>query len=419
MSMGTILSGMRPTGRLHIGHLSVLENWARMQHDYNCYFMVADLHSLTTKFDETETLPQDIRQMVLDWLATGIDPARSAVFVQSAVKEHAELHLYLSMNIPLSWLERCPTYKDQVAQFGQQGKDITTYGFLGYPLLMAADILLYLSDTVPVGEDQLPHMEIAREIARRFNFLYKTELFPEPKALLGKFPLVPGIDGRKMSKSYHNDIAISADSSEVKKQVNSMVTDPARVKRDDPGHPEVCIVHKYQEIYNNNLLEYIQKTCRSAERGCVNCKGELFEVVEAMLAPLRERRAKYEDNSYAALRRYLLEVKSAEAGGNAGIDNAAAKTAGDSEERLAETVVQKFKGFSAAANRKEKNYLREIGQDIINDYVNGVVSLAEVESILASRMDLIGLILLKGNERARRAAMQTIARVREAMNLRY
>lgn len=424
MSKGTILSGMRPTGRLHIGHLSVLENWARMQDDYNCYFMVADLHSLTTKFDETENLPHDIRQMVLDWLATGIDPVKSAVFVQSAVKEHAELHLYFSMSTPIAWLERCPTYKDQVAQFGKQGKDITTYGFLGYPLLQAADILIYLADTVPVGEDQIPHIEMTREIARRFNFLYKTDLFPEPQALLGRFPLVPGIDGRKMSKSYHNDIAISADSAEVKKQVNAMVTDPARVKRDDPGHPEVCIVHKYQEIYNNHLLEYIQKTCRSAERGCVGCKGELYEVVEAMLAPIRERRAMYEDNSYTALRRYLLDVKSAGAGrnGDSGRDGQAAQnpeSGSGNGERFAETVIGKFKEFSATAARKEKNYLREIGQDIINDYVNGTLTLPEVEDILASRMDLVGLILLKGGERARKTADQTVARVRDAMNLRY
>ena len=415
MSKGTILSGMRPTGRLHIGHLSVLENWARMQDDYHCYFMIADLHSLTTKFDETENLPFDIRQMVLDWLACGIDPVKSAVFVQSAVREHAELHLYFSMNTPIAWLERCPTYKDQVVQFGKQGKDITTYGFLGYPLLQAPDILIYLADTVPVGEDQIPHIEMTREIARRFNFLYKTELFPEPKALLGKYPLVPGIDGRKMSKSYHNDIAISADSGEVKKQLNSMVTDPARVKRDDPGHPEVCVVHKYQEIYNNQLLDYIQKSCRSAERGCVNCKSELFEVVEAMLIPIRERRAKYEDNSYEALRRYLLDVKSAGLGESEG--NQAAHN--NSGERMAETVIQKFKEFSAAANRKEKNYLREIGQDIINDYINGMVTLADVDDILASRMDLVGLIMLKGGARARRTASQTIAQVRNAMNLKY
>lgn len=412
MSKGTILSGMRPTGRLHIGHLSVLENWARMQDDYNCYFMVADLHSLTTKFDDTQELAQDTRAMVLDWLGAGIDPVKSAIFVQSAVKEHAELHLYLSMNIPLAWLERCPTYKDQVVQFGKQGKDITTYGFLGYPVLMSADILLYLADTVPVGEDQLPHLELTREIARRFNFIYKTELFPEPQALLGRFPLVPGVDGRKMSKSYGNDIAISADSEEVRKRANAMVTDPARVKKEDPGHPEVCIVHKYQEIYNNNLLEYIQKACRGAERGCVACKSELFEVLEEMLKPIRERRARYEDNSYEALRRYLIAARGDGQGEKALPD-------ADMEERQAERVVGEFKKFSAAAPRKEKNYLREIGQAIIDDYVSGVISLAEVQEILEARMDLVNLILVKGRHKAAGKAAQTIARVRSVMNLRY
>ena len=411
MSKGTILSGMRPTGRLHIGHLSVLENWAHMQKEYKCYFMVADLHSLTTKFDDTAELANDTRLMVLDYLGAGIDPAKSAIFAQSAVKEHAELHLYFSMNIPLGWLERCPTYKDQVAQFDKQGKDITTYGFLGYPVLMSADILLYQSDTVPVGEDQLPHLELTREIARRFNFLYKTDLFPEPQALLGRFPLVPGVDGRKMSKSYGNDIAISADTDEVRKRVNAMVTDPARVKKEDHGHPEVCIVHKYQEIYNNKLLEYIGKACRGAERGCVACKNELFEVLEDMLKPIRERRAQYEDNSYDALRRYLLTAR-------ADNDISDDDEFGDSD-RKAETVIEEFKKFSANAPRKEKNYLREIGQAIIDDYVNGVISLREVKEILEAKMDLVGLVLLKGRERAREKAAQTILQVRNVMNLRY
>ena len=408
MGKGTILSGMRPTGRLHIGHLSVLENWARMQNEYTSYYMVADLHSLTTKLEDVASLANDTRQLVMDYLAAGIDPVKSAVFVQSAVKQHAELHLYLSMNVPISWLERCPTYKDQVVQFGKQGKDITTYGFLGYPLLQAADILLYLADTVPVGEDQLPHIEMTREIARRFNFMYKTDLFPEPKALLGRFPLVPGVDGRKMSKSYNNDIAISADSTEVKKQVNAMVTDPARVRKEDPGHPEVCIVHKYQEIYNNEQLDSVQKACRGAERGCVACKSELFEIIEEMLRPIRERRARYEDNSYQALRRHLLELRSI-----------TGEVTLEPGERLPETVITKFKEFSSAANRKDKNYLREIGQDIINDYVNGVITMDEVLDILAGRMDLIGLILLKGGQRARKTASDTIARVRDVMNLRY
>lgn len=406
MRKGTILSGMRPTGRLHIGHLSVLENWARLQNDYKCYFMVADLHSLTTKFDDTENLPLDTRQMVLDWLGAGIDPVKSAIFVQSSVKEHAELNLYFGMNTPLSWLERCPTYKDQVVQFGKQGKDISTYGFLGYPLLQAADILLYLADTVPVGEDQVPHIELTREVARRFNFLYKTDLFPEPKALLGKFPLVPGVDGRKMSKSYGNDIAISADTNEVQKRVNAMITDPARIKKDDPGHPEVCIVHNYQEIYNNDLLAYVQKACRSAERGCVDCKKELLAIVEEMLNPIRERRAKYEDNSYEALRKYLLEVRIKKN------NLQAEETTGD-----ADSVVEEFKKFTG--NRKEKNYLREIGQDIINDYVQGNLTLQEIKDLLAARLDLVNLILHLGKERAGIKAAETIIQVREIMNLKY
>lgn len=405
MSKGTILSGMRPTGRLHIGHLSVLENWARMQEEYECYYMVADLHSLTTKFDETENLPQDIREMVLDWLGAGVDPVKNAIFVQSAVKEHAELHLYLSMNVPLSWLERCPTYKDQVAQFGQQGKDITTYGFLGYPVLMAADILLYLSDTVPVGEDQLPHLEITREMARRFNHLYNTDLFPEPKALLGKFALVPGVDGRKMSKSYSNDIKISATTDEVKKRVNGMVTDPARIRKDDPGHPEVCIAHKYQEIYNNRNLAMVQKTCRNAERGCVACKNELLAVVEDLLKPIRERRAFYEQKGYQPLKNFLQAWK--EVNGSIQEDGP----------RTEEQIIAEFKKFNG--HRKEKNYLREIGPEIIADYLKGVISMEEVKNILDSKLDLVNLILLKGGQKARIKAQATINRVRNVMNLKY
>ncbi|TLM99585.1 tryptophan--tRNA ligase [bacterium] len=408
MSKGTILSGMRPTGKLHIGHLSVLENWVKLQQDYRCYFMVADLHSLTTKFDETENLPNDIREMVLDWLSVGIDPVKSAVFVQSSVTQHAELHLYFSMNIPLSWLERCPTYKDQVAQFGRQGKDITTYGFLGYPVLQAADILMYFADTVPVGEDQLPHLELTREIARRFNFLYKTELFPEPQALLGKFPLVPGVDGRKMSKSYGNDIAISASSEDVRKRVNAMVTDPGRVRREDLGNPDVCIVNKYQEIYNNELLAYIQKTCRSAERGCVNCKKELYNLVEQLLAPIRERRAIYENNTYELQRDYLLKLK-----------NKTRTKDPDTNERDEAPVHRKFDRYWKKAGRKEKETLKKTGSQVIADYKSGLITLNDVQSLLDARFDFVSLILQKGKERAGRQAVKTIEQVREAMNLRY
>ena len=192
-----VLSGMRPTGRLHLGHLSVLENWAKMQEEYDCYFFVANWHALTTAFEETENIPQNIRDLLIDWLSVGIDPEKSTVFIQSQIKEHAELYLLLSMITPISWLERCPTFKDQVQQLGEQGKDINTHGFLGYPVLMAADVLIYKSNLVPVGEDQLPHLEMAREIARRFNHLYGVKLFTEPKALLAEVSLLPGLMGAR------------------------------------------------------------------------------------------------------------------------------------------------------------------------------------------------------------------------------
>ena len=204
MDKGTIFSGMRPTGRLHIGHLSVLENWVKLQDEYKCYFGIVDWHALTTSFDATEEIQGNIRQMLLDWLSAGLDPEKSPIFVQSSVKEHGELHLLLSMITPLSWLERIPTYKDQLQQLGSQGKDISTYGFLGYPLLMAADILVYRANAVPVGEDQLPHLEFTREIARRFHHLFGQEILPEPQAILAKVAMLPGVDGRKMSKSYNN-----------------------------------------------------------------------------------------------------------------------------------------------------------------------------------------------------------------------
>lgn len=409
MSKGIILSGMRPTGKLHIGHMSVLDNWVKMQEEYVCYFMVADLHSLTTKFDDTANLHQDIREMVLDWLGVGIDPVKNAVFVQSSVKEHAELHLYLSMNVPLSWLERCPTYKDQIAQFGRQGKDITTYGFLGYPVLMASDILLYLSDTVPVGEDQLSHLEISREIARRFNYLYKTDLFPEPKALLGKYALVPGTDGRKMSKSYGNVIGISATSDEIKKQVNNMVTDPGRVRREDKGNPDVCIVHKYHEIYNNAAIEPIRESCRNASRGCVDCKKELFQVIEAFLAPVRARRSKYENSTYEDQRAYLQQLRALEG------EDAAAGGAVNDDGPVRELLDIYWKKWG----RKDKEIIKKMGQQVIEDYLAGELTLDDVKSLMEAKFDFVDLILFKGIERSRKTAGQTIAQVRNVMNLRY
>ncbi|WP_027719384.1 tryptophan--tRNA ligase [Desulfovirgula thermocuniculi] len=288
-----VLSGMRPTGRLHIGHLSVLENWRELQEKHRCFFFVADLHALTTAFDRTEEIKGNTREMVLDWLAVGLDPEKSVLFVQSRVLETAQLHLLFSMIVPLGWLYRVPTYKDQVQQFREKGKDIMTYGFLGYPVLMSADILLYRAEGVPVGEDQLPHLELCRELARRFNHLYRP-VFPEPQAILARIPVLPGVDGRKMSKSYANDIPIMAEPEEIWRRVNAMITDPARIHKTDPGHPEVCVVHKYHRIYTSRRLAEIEEDCRAGRVGCVPCKKLLAGSLEALLAPVRERRKELE-----------------------------------------------------------------------------------------------------------------------------
>lgn len=297
----TILSGMRPTGRLHLGHYSVLENWVKLQNDYDAYFFIADYHALTTGFDKSAEIKQNIHDLALDWLAAGIDPEKAAIFVQSDVREHAEMHLIFSMLTPLSWLERVPTYKDQVAQFAKGGRDITTYGFLGYPLLMAADILLYRSTGVPVGEDQLPHLEFCRELARRFNHIYQQEIFPEPQALLAKVKLLPGLDGRKMSKSYNNYIMLGADEPEIAAAVRTMVTDPARIRKDDPGHPEICNVYKYHRFYNEGEAEEICANCKAGCIGCVACKKRLTAKLNEYMAPIRERR------EYFAAKPHLVE----------------------------------------------------------------------------------------------------------------
>lgn len=296
MSKGRILSGMRSTGKLHIGHLSVLDNWIKLQEEYECFFMVADWHALTSEYANTDGLQEKIRDLVIDWISAGLDPNKSTIFVQSDVMEHAELHLLLSMITPLSWLERVPTYKDQIVQLGGQGKDINTYGFLGYPLLQAADILVYKADAVPVGEDQIPHLEFTREIARRFNFMYKQEVFPEPKALVGKVALLPGVDGRKMSKSYNNFINISSEQKELGNRINAMVTDPARLRKNDPGHPEVCTVSTYHTIYSPDELEDIHVKCRVGEIGCVACKKMLGAKLEELLGPMRNKRKELEND---------------------------------------------------------------------------------------------------------------------------
>lgn len=288
MKKGIIFSGMRPTGSLHIGHLSVLQNWTALQNEYNCFYGIVDWHALTTAYDDKLELSELSKEIALDWLSVGLDPEKSVIFAQSQVKEHAELHLLFSMFTPISWLERVPTYKDQLHQLGEEGKDLHTYGFLGYPLLQAADILIYKANTVPVGEDQIPHIELTREIARRFNYLY-AQVFPEPKALIGKVPLLPGVDGRKMSKSYHNTISLTASSDEIGYKVRQMITDPQRIRKNDPGHPEVCVVHKFHSIYSPDI-DRIEQECREGKIGCVACKRYLAENLDKTLAPYRERR---------------------------------------------------------------------------------------------------------------------------------
>lgn len=326
MSKGIIFSGMRPTGRLHLGHLSVLENWVKMQKEYSCYYGIVDWHALTTGFEETSVLQENIREMALDWLSVGIDPEESAVFVQSQVKEHGELHLLLSMITPLSWLERVPTYKEQINQFGQAGKDISTYGFLGYPLLMASDILVYRATAVPVGEDQLPHLEFCREIARRFNNIYHTDVMTEPQAVLAKVKLLPGIDNRKMSKSYGNDISLNADTKEIKEKVAQMVTDPARIHKTDPGHPEVCAVYTYHKFYNEGEVPEIYADCTGGKIGCVACKKRLAVRLDQFIAPIRDKRGEL-----AAKPGFVEEIL------NAGAEKAR-KTAAKTMEKVREAM---------------------------------------------------------------------------------
>jgi len=289
-----IVSGMRPTGRLHLGHFKgVLENWVNLQQDHQCFFFAADWHALTTDYANPAIVSETIWDMLIDWLAVGIDPAKAVVFIQSEVPEHAELHLLFSFMTPLPWLERVPTYKDQIEQLRE--KDLGTYGFLGYPLLQAADILIYQADGVPVGEDQVPHVELTREVARRFNHLYRKidqPLFPEPKSLLMPASKLPGLDGRKMSKSYHNTIELAEEWKVTEKKVKTMPTDPARVLRTDPGTPEKCPVWDFHKVYSNEEERaWVQEGCTTAGIGCIDCKMCMLKHLEEELQPIRERRA--------------------------------------------------------------------------------------------------------------------------------
>jgi len=291
-----ILSGMRPTGRLHLGNLhGALENWIQLQKQYDCFFFVADWHALTTDYATPGDIHNNIWEMVVDWLSAGLDPEYCTLFIQSEVKEHAELHLLLSMITPLPWLERNPTYKEQQQQMEQ--KDLATYGFLGYPVLQAADIIMYKANGVPVGKDQLPHVELTREIARRFNFMYQREVFPVPDALLTEVPVLPGTDGRKMSKSYGNCIYITEPEEVIREKILKMMTDPARVRRHDPGNPELSPVYAYHKIYSSSAeIEEVAHGCRTAAIGCIDCKRILIKNVLARLKPIREKRLELEED---------------------------------------------------------------------------------------------------------------------------
>ncbi|HEX6003431.1 MAG TPA: tryptophan--tRNA ligase [Burkholderiales bacterium] len=362
MFVNRVLSGMRPTGSLHLGHYhGVLKNWITLQHEYECLFFVADWHALTTHYDTPEIIEQNVWDMVIDWLAAGVDPGQATLFIQSRVPQHAELHLLLSMVTPLGWLERIPTYRDQQEKLAN--KDLATYGFLGYPLLQSADILIYRANRVPVGEDQVPHIEFTREIARRFNHLFGREpgyeqkaeaaikklgarrarlyrqlrtrfmeqgdadalesaqalleetqnltlgdrerlfgyisgggkmILSEPEALLTEASKMPGLDGQKMSKSYNNTIALREDPESVTKKIRTMPTDPARVKRSDPGEPEKCPVWQLHLVYSDAARQdWVQQGCRSAGIGCLECKQPVIDAVLAELKPIRERAAEY------------------------------------------------------------------------------------------------------------------------------
>lgn len=357
-----VLSGMRPTGKLHLGHLhGVLHNWLELQHTHECFFFVADWHALTTEYDNTQIISQSVTEMVIDWLSAGVSPSAATLFIQSHVPEHAELLLLLSMITPLGWLERVPTYKDQQEKLKE--KDLATYGFLGYPLLQSADILAYKAGNVPVGEDQVAHVELTREVARRFNYLYGKEadfeekaklaiskmgkknaklyrehrkrfqekgdpgalevaqallesqqnisigdkerlfgylegegkiILPEPQALLTKASKMPGLDGQKMSKSYNNTISLREEAESVEKKIRTMPTDPARVKRTDPGNPEKCPVWQFHEIYSSeDTRSWAKEGCTTAGIGCIECKQPVIDAVELELQPIRERANEY------------------------------------------------------------------------------------------------------------------------------
>lgn len=290
--MKTIVSGARPTGKLHLGHLhGALRNWVKLQEDYRCYFFIADWHALTTDYASPNAIRDSGLSMVAEWLGVGIDPERCTIFRQSDIKEHAELHVLLSMLTPVPWLERNPTYKEQIREL--KDRDLSTYGFLGYPVLQAADIIMYKADKVPVGADQAPHVELTREIVRRFNGFYGP-IFPEPEVLLTESQRVPGLDGRKMSKSYGNAVYLSDPPDVIDKKLSRMVTDTARVRRTDPGEPNKCPAFELHKIYSTpQEIDEVTQGCRTASIGCLECKKVMIRHVIEELEPFREKQAYY------------------------------------------------------------------------------------------------------------------------------
>jgi tryptophanyl-tRNA synthetase len=290
-----IVSGMRPTGKLHLGHfIGVIKNWLSLQEKYDAFYFVADWHALSTKYDEGLDLNELSIELVKEWVACGINPEKATLFRQSDIKEHAELYLVLNMITPVSWLERNPTYKDAMQE--PEYKDKNNAGFLTYPVLQTADIILYDAHLVPIGEDQKPHLEIAREIVRRFHYLFKKEIFTEPKELLTEIPRLPGLDGRKMSKSFNNAIYLDDDEITVWEKVRKAKTDPARIKKTDPGHPEVCIVFEYHKAFNPEEVEEIESACKEGKIGCVECKKRCAAKINELLTPIREKKASLNTN---------------------------------------------------------------------------------------------------------------------------
>lgn len=293
--MQSVLSGMRPTGKLHLGHLEgVLKSYVEMQESYRAFYMVADWHALTTNYEKPENVIENSIEMFKDWLSVGINPDKAVMFVQSAVKEHAELFLLLCMMTPVPWLERNPTYKEQKQEL--TGKDLSTIGFLGYPVLQAADILIYKADKVPIGEDQRPHLELTREIARRFNNIYGA-FFPEPKEILTQMPKLPGIDGRKMSKSYDNAIYLTDSADDVSSKVKNMFTDPLKLRKNDPGHPDKCVVCAFHRFYSPVEYDAVVSECISGARGCMDCKKQLSAKLNEKLEPIRRKRLEIEKDA--------------------------------------------------------------------------------------------------------------------------